>query len=60
MGVLIMRNLELLTEVYDRRKLRTILGQADEETQEIVELIEKERPNIETGNDYYLEKFFRD
>ncbi len=55
-----MRNLELLTEVYDRLKIQTILGQADEETQEIVELIEKERPNIEKGNDYYLEKFFRD
>jgi len=55
-----MRNLELLTEVYDRLKIRTILGQADEETQEIVELIEKERPKIVKGNDYYLGKFFRE
>ena len=55
-----MRNLELLTEVYDRLKIRTILGQADEETQEIVELIEKERPDIEKNYSYYLSKFFRD
>ena len=28
-------------------------------TSDIVELIEKERPDIEKGNDYYLEKFFQ-
>jgi len=53
-----MRNLELLTEVYERLKIQTILGQADEDTEAMVELIEKERPSIEKGNDYYLEKFF--
>ena len=54
-----MRNLELLTEVYERLKIQTILGQADEDAEAMVELIEKERPDIEKGNDYYLEKFFR-
>jgi hypothetical protein len=54
-----MRNLELLTEVYERLKIKTMLGQADEDTVEVVELIEKERPDIQEDNDYYLKKFFR-
>ena len=57
-----MRNIQLITEIYEIMKLRSTLNQSMDvgEINNIVDIIEEQRPSLKKDNQYILEKFFQE
>lgn len=57
-----MRNIQLITEIYEIMKLRSTLNQSMDvgEIDNIVQIIEEQRPSLKKDNQYILEKFFQE
>tara|TARA_Y100000401_G_C8311615_1_gene220055 strand:- start:770 stop:952 length:183 start_codon:yes stop_codon:yes gene_type:complete len=60
--MVIMRNIQLITEIYEIMKLRSTLNQSMDvgEINNIVDIIEEQRPSLKKDNQYILEKFFQE